>query len=217
MTMFTSQPGALAPAAVRKRRVYFAFHYQNDIWRVNQVRQSWRYRHEAEREAEGFFDASLWETSKRTNEESLKRLMRDGLNNTSVTCVLAGAQTYARRWVRYEIAQSVVRGNGLLTVHIHGLRDRYGYGCNPGPNPLASMGVYRARDGRILLAEHSGGRWVAYGDYTLHVELPAGWRRPVDVNVIQLSAYTQVFDYARSAGSANFSEWVRAAAVAARR
>ena len=43
----------------QKRRVFFSFHYQNDIWRVNQVRNSWRYQHEQQREAEGFFDGSV--------------------------------------------------------------------------------------------------------------------------------------------------------------
>ena len=58
-------------APVRKRRVFFSFHYQNDIWRVNQVRQSWRYNHEYTRETEGFFDGSIWESSRRTGPDSL--------------------------------------------------------------------------------------------------------------------------------------------------
>src|SRR3954471_17938806 len=110
-----------------KRRVFFSFHYQQDIHRVNQVRQSWRFRRENEREAYGFFDASLWERSKRQGDESLKSLIHEGMNNTSVTCVLAGTYTWQRRWVRYEIARSIVKGNGLLTVKIHGLNNLDGH------------------------------------------------------------------------------------------
>ena len=131
-------------AQVSKRRVFFSFHYQNDIWRVNQIRQSWRYNHENSRETEGFFDGSIWESSKRTGPDSLKALIREGIKNTSVTCVLVGSQTYQRRWVRYEIARSVVKGNGLLAVKVHRMGDSQGKVSSEGQNPLDYMGVYRA-------------------------------------------------------------------------
>jgi hypothetical protein len=47
----------------------------------------------------GFFDASLWESVKRSGPAALKRLINDGLENTSVTCVLIGSETYVRPWV----------------------------------------------------------------------------------------------------------------------
>jgi len=197
---------------VSKRRVFFSFHYQNDIWKVNQVRQSWRHNHENTRETEGFFDGSIWESSKRTGPESLKALIREGIKNTSVTCVLAGAETYERRWVRYEIARSVVKKNGLLTVRIHLMGDRQGYASAEGPNPLDYMGVYRAGD-RILLAEHDGSKWVQYGDYTQAVELPSTWAKPHDNSVIRLSRYAGLYCYKSQHGSANFSSWVRQAAA----
>ena len=162
----------------QKRRVFFSFHYQNDVWRANQVRNSWRYQHEQQREAEGFFDGSMWESSKRTGPDSLKSLIREGMKNTSVTCILAGEQTYARRWVRYEIARSIVKGNGLLVVKIHNLKNQSQYISSPGPNPLNFMGTYLVGDGRILLAEKTNGKWVRYEDHTQAVTLPSSWRRP---------------------------------------
>lgn len=198
-------------AQVAKRRVFFSFHYQNDIWRVNQVRQSWRYNHVNTRETEGFFDGSIWESSKRTGPDSLKALIREGVKNTSVTCVLVGSQTYQRRWVRYEIARSVVKGNGLLAVKVHRMGDSQGKVSSEGPNPLDYMGVYRAAD-RILLAEHNGSMWVRYGDYTQALELPTTWRRPHDTNVIQLSTYAGCYCYKSQNGSENFSSWVRQSA-----
>ena len=44
------------------RRVFFSFHYERDIWRVNVVRNSWLTKG---REAAGFWDASLWEEAKK--------------------------------------------------------------------------------------------------------------------------------------------------------
>lgn len=200
------------PSQISKRRVFFSFHYQNDIWRVNQVRHSWRYQHEAQREAEGFYDGSIWESSQRTGPDSLKNLIREGMKNTSVTCVLVGSETFGRRWVRYEIARSVIKGNGLLAVKIHLMGDRQGYVSREGLNPLDFMGIYNA--GReIRLAELKNGTWVQYGDYTQAVELPATWEKPRDTNVIKLSHYSGLYCYKVQNGGANFSSWVRQAAA----
>ncbi len=111
---------------------------------MNQVRNSWLYRHEKTRVSEGFFDGSIWESSQRTGSESLKSLIREGIKNTSVTCVLIGTETYDRRWVRYELARSVIKGNGLLAVKINLMRDQQGHLSRKGPNPLDYMGVYNA-------------------------------------------------------------------------
>ncbi len=201
-----------------KRRVFFSFDYQQDIWRANQVRQSWRYHKEAEREAFGFFDGSLWESSQRTGDDSLKALIREGMKNTSVTCILAGSQTWSRRWVQYEMARSIVKGNGLLTVNIHQMANQQGYASAPGKNPLSCMGVYRVDDGRILIAALDGnGIWQRYGDYTQAVGLPAGWVKPASRDVIPLSRYGNSYDYIDQNGGANFADWVRAAALAAGR
>ncbi|MEL6647815.1 MAG: TIR domain-containing protein [Pseudomonadota bacterium] len=200
------------PAQPAKRRVFFSFHYQNDIWKVNQVRNSWRYNHENTRESEGFFDGSIWESSRRTGPESLKSLIREGIKNTSVTCVLVGAATYERRWVRYELARSVVKGNGLLAVKINLMGNQQGYVSQEGPNPLDYMGVYNA-GGAIRLAERKNGNWVKYDDYTQAVDLPATWVKPHDTTVIRLSRYAGLYCYKTQGGGANFSSWVRQAAA----
>lgn len=196
----------------QKRRVFFSFHYQNDIWRVNQVRNSWRHQHESQREAEGFFDGSIWESSKRTSDDSLKNLIREGIKNTSVTCILTGTQTFARRWVRYEIARSIIKGNGLLVVRVNAMKNQQGYVSAAGPNPLAFIGTYKLADGRILLAEKNNGKWVRYMDYTQAVTLPNYWVPPTSLSVVPLSHYAGDYCYVANNGGANFSSWVRQAA-----
>jgi len=69
----------------------------------------------------GFFDASLWESVKRSGPAALKRLINEGLQNTSVTCVLIGSETYVRPWVRYELLKSFRRGNSLLGIHVNAI------------------------------------------------------------------------------------------------
>jgi hypothetical protein len=102
------------------RRVFFSFHYQEDIFRVNVIRNSNVVSGNA---AAGFHDASLWEKTKRKGDAAIKHLIDQGLRGTSVTCVLIGQSTAKRKYVTYEIEQSVRKGNGLLGVHINDIAD----------------------------------------------------------------------------------------------
>lgn len=102
------------------RRVFFSFHYQEDIFRVNVIRKSGVVVGNA---AAGFQDASLWEKTKKQGSAAVKRLIDRGLEGTSVTCVLIGQKTAERKYVTYEIEQSVKKGNGLLGIHINDIRD----------------------------------------------------------------------------------------------
>lgn len=103
------------------RRVFFSFHY-DDIWKVNQIRNS----HIVEGcTAAGFMDASLWEQVRKRGDSAVRRAILQGLENTSITCVLIGQETWRRKYIRYEIEQSLERGNSLLGIHIHNIRDQW--------------------------------------------------------------------------------------------
>jgi hypothetical protein len=121
------------------RQVFFSFHYQRDIWRANVVRNSGAVIGEA---AAGFRDASLWEEAKKKGDAAIKYLIDEGLKGTTVTAVLIGAETSNRRYVDYEIEKSIERGNGLLGLRIHNIKDRNGNTDFPGlvPARLSSGG-----------------------------------------------------------------------------
>ena len=106
------------------RRVYFSFHYKGDVWRATIVRKAGAIN---DRVQGGWVDASLWEETKRAGPDAVQALIEDGLNGTSVTVVLIGAETAERPWVKYEIKRSIERGNGLIGVRIHSLRDQEGH------------------------------------------------------------------------------------------
>jgi len=122
------------------RRVFFSFHYENDIWRASIVRNAHVVDGTA---AAGFQDASLWEEAKKKGEVALKRLINDGLDYTSVTVVLIGAETASRKWVDYEIEQSIKRGNGLLGIYIDQIKDHDGNTSRRGaiPKRLSDAGA----------------------------------------------------------------------------
>src|SRR5690242_3989902 len=140
------------------RRTFFSFHYKPDVWRAWNVRNCWVVRPEDEIDR-GFFDSSVFEAKQKESDDALKAFLREGVENTSVTCVLAGNETWKRRWVRYEIARSLLKGNGLLTVYIHGVKDANSQLAAKGADPLAQMAVYKTSTG-IFLAEWKGGKWV---------------------------------------------------------
>lgn len=129
------------------RRVFFSFHYEDvATFRANVVRQHWRLK--PEKAEAGFFDASMWEKVKKEGDLALKRLINSGLENTSVTSVLIGTETYKRRWVRYEIIKSYDRGNGLVGVHINSVRDKNQKTFLKGNNPFDYLGLVVSNDGK---------------------------------------------------------------------
>lgn len=116
------------------RRVFFSFHYKEDVWRASHVRKSGQF---DARAAAGWNDASLWEETKKKGDAAIRRLIDAGLEGTSVTAVLIGTHTADRQWVTYEIKKSIERGNGLFGVRIHTIEDSNGRASKKGPVPKA--------------------------------------------------------------------------------
>ncbi len=116
------------------RQVFFSFHYAQDLWRANVVRNSDTVRR-AETEV-GHFDHSLWEEAKTSGEKAIKALIDEGLNGASVTIALIGAETYTRRWCLYELAESHNVGKGLLGIRIDNIRNQAQLTSTPGPDPF---------------------------------------------------------------------------------
>jgi hypothetical protein len=133
------------------RRTFFSFHYQRDLWRLNQIRNIPNI---TGCSAAGFQDASLWEVAKEKGDAAIKKLIDDGLKNTSVTVVCIGAKTAGRKYINYEIEQSIKRGNGIVGIQIHHLKDKDGHPDDVGgiPAKLKNNGykVYKYMDHKKL-------------------------------------------------------------------
>lgn len=102
------------------RKVFFSFHYQNDISRSMVVRNSWVTQG---KEAAGFIDKAEFEKLKRAGDSAVKRWIDSQLYGTSVTVVLIGSETLDRPFVKYEICESITRGNAIIGVFIHNVKD----------------------------------------------------------------------------------------------
>jgi hypothetical protein len=70
------------------------------------------------KEASGFIDKADFEAVEKQGDAAIKRWIDGQLKGTSVTVVLVGAKTCSSKWVKYEIEQSIERGNGLLGIDI---------------------------------------------------------------------------------------------------
>jgi len=190
-------------------RVLLSFHYQDVIdFRANVVRNHWLTK--PDREAAGFFDASIWETAKKQGDIALKRLINSGLENTSNSCVLIGTSTYARPWVRYELLKSFKRGNHLFGVHINSIKGKDGLIKTAGPNPLKYVGVTYSTDGKeATLWELIGNNWVKYdkidGSASYAVTVPEQYRN----KGFNLSNWYPAYDWNSDDGFNKFGTWLK--------
>ena len=145
------------------RSIFFSFHYQRDISRVNVVRN--HYVTKGGYSVAGYWDHSLWEATKRRGDEALKRLIASGLEGTTVTAVLIGAETAYRPWVTYEIQQSYVRGNGILGIYVNKIRNLDGYADWSGPNPLSHLQIQQPTGTALLSQLYPTYDWVDHYGY----------------------------------------------------
>ena len=101
------------------RKVFFSFQYE-DVHRAMNVRNS---NVIASDTKVGFIDKAEFEEVERKGDAAIKKWINDQLHGTSVTVVLVGATTNRSKWVKYEIEQSIARGNGILTIDISKIKD----------------------------------------------------------------------------------------------
>lgn len=193
------------------RRVYFAFHYEDVAdFRANVVRMSWVTK--PDRETAGFYDASLWEKAKKMGDLGIKRLINTGLQNTSVTAILIGTETFSRRWVKYEIVKSFQTGNGLLGIFIHNIPDKFKRTAQKGPNPFDYL--YFQIDnyhGIISIFEWNGQNWVSYKDIP---KIPTNniSYSFYGISKGQFSKVFHIYDWVKDYGYSNLGHWVEKAA-----
>jgi MTH538 TIR-like domain (DUF1863) len=126
------------------RQTFFSFHYERDAWRAGQVRNCNLL---PTNDQHGFIDSVDWESIERQGDDAVKRWINKQLEYTSVTCVLIGAETSDRPWVHHEIIQSWSRGNGLVGIRIHNIKDQDRNTDIAGRNPFEQ---FKLPDGTLL-------------------------------------------------------------------
>jgi hypothetical protein len=115
------------------RRLFLCFHFESDLWRVNQIRGEFG---AGMAQQAGYFDPVEYEALLCRDKASIRRMIRERIEGTSVTLVLIGSQTASRPIVQLGIEESIANRNGFLGIHIHGVDDQAGEPSFSGPRPI---------------------------------------------------------------------------------
>lgn len=115
------------------RRVFFSFHFDNDFWRTQQVRNI------NALEGQSLCNANAWEELKRKGDASITKWIDDNMHGKSCVVVLVGSKTSERKWVQHEIAKGWNDKKGVLGIRINGLLGADGKSCAAGPNPFSNI------------------------------------------------------------------------------
>lgn len=120
------------------RKVFFSFHYERDAQRAAVVRN-----HAVTKdgdEAAGYIDKAAWESLEKQGKKAVQDWIDEQLKGTSVTAVLVGPETSSREWVKYELQKSYTKGNGLLGVTLHNIKDFNGKTDSKGDTYFGALG-----------------------------------------------------------------------------
>jgi hypothetical protein len=115
------------------RKVFFSFHFDEDFWRTQQVRNI------NALEGNPLATPNAWEEVKRKGDAAIKKWIDDEMAGRTCAIVLVGAQTASRKWVTYEISKAWNDGRGVLGIRINKLLNNNGLQSTPGANPFDTV------------------------------------------------------------------------------
>lgn len=194
------------------RSVFFSFHYQRDIMRVQIVKN--HYVTKGNYTSAGFFDGSLEEKAKKDGDQAVKRLIDNGLIGSSLMCVLIGAETYTRRWVDYEILKAVELGMGVFGIRIHQISNFRTGTDTYGQSPFATLGFGTIGNNLKPMIQYKSGWQDA--PYLNPISRSAAPYLPKSGRPILKDIFS-IYDWVDDDGFNNFSTWVERAARQAER
>ena len=113
-----------------KRQVFYSFHYERDVARVQQIRNIGAI------EDNKPVSANEWEEVKRKGTDAIRKWIDDNMQYRSCVVVLVGTETASRPWVQYEIKHAWENGKGVVGICIHNLKDFSGKTEPKGKNPF---------------------------------------------------------------------------------
>lgn len=115
--------------------VFYSFHYANDVFRVQQIRNI------GVVEGNEPVTPNAWEDVKRKGDAAVERWIDESLKYKRCVIVLVGAETANRKWVKYEIKRAWELGKGLFGINIHNLKCPRTGTCSKGSNPFNNWNV----------------------------------------------------------------------------
>jgi hypothetical protein len=113
-----------------KKKVFYSFHYDNDVFRVQQIRNM------GVIEGNSSVSVNEWETVKKGGDAAIEKWIADTMKSRDCVVVLIGEDTHKRKWVKHEIQKAWTDKKGLIGVYIHNLNCPKNGKCSKGINPF---------------------------------------------------------------------------------
>ena len=147
-----------------KKPVFYSFHFDNDVMRVQQIRNIGV--------IEGNQPASpnQWEQIQKSGKVAVQNWIEENMKYKRCVIVLVGAETANRPWVRYEIEKAWNDGKGLFGIYIHNLKCPRTGTCRKGANPFDT---FKFDDGSKLSSVvncYDPNPMYAYNDIASNIE-----------------------------------------------
>ena len=101
-------------------KVFYSYHHKLHQWRAAQIREI--------APVEGNLPASdlEWERVTEEGEFATERWINAQLFGRTCLIVLVGPATAGRKWINYEINKAWTDNKGVVGIHVHNLKDRFG-------------------------------------------------------------------------------------------
>lgn len=112
--------------------VFYSFHYERDVHRVQLIRNI------GSVEGQKLLNAQEWEEVLEKGDNAIRNWIDEQMKWKSAVVVLIGAETVSRRWVKYEIQRAWDLRKPLLGIRIHGLSSM-GTTDTEGADPFCSI------------------------------------------------------------------------------
>lgn len=109
--------------------------------------------------------------------------------------------------MRYELVRSFHRGNGLLGIYVHNVRNLDKQTTVAGPNPFEQL-AFRVVDGRISWLEVSNGNWTVYDRVPTMAQSDAAYDLGGRTNHTFGNVF-RAYDWVNDNGYANLGTWLR--------
>jgi hypothetical protein len=146
-----------------KRQVFYSFHFDNDVMRVQQIRNI------GALEDNKPVSANDWEAVKKKGDVAIEKWINDNMNYRSCVAVLIGTETANRKWIKYEIEKAWKDGKGLFGIYIHNLKDPTKGKCAQGANPFTQW-TFKQSGTATQIACYNPNPADAYGDIAKNME-----------------------------------------------
>lgn len=145
------------------KKVFYSFHFDNDVMRVQLIRNIGAI------EDNKPVSANEWETIRRGSDAAIEKWIDENMKYRECIVVLVGEETSNRKWVKHEIKKAWNDSRGLVGIYIHNLKcPRNGYG-RQGVNPFDQFTVGGTKLSSIVRC-YDPKSYDAYGDIKNNLE-----------------------------------------------